>query len=472
MNRLLKAQFSHASKNRGSGETTFCKYNPRECMQTAVEGYDYCLRHILEDKTAPFKQCTYVTKSGRRCPIAALKQERKDGYCIEHAKKATLGRQRMNRKKKPRESADVLLEELANSNSGLSEIVSGEHRRGKSHGDSVAGRALEYASSSDSDTETLVGQVFRDDGDSDADSVDSDQEDMLKYAGVYTTEEVAQILRDKLIRLQALYLDQFKRLRHVLLSKRREYLHSYRKERETMGSVKLYKKDSGQRLKYDKLCAMKRYHKKFGKESLLQQQCTERRIKATDGGHREARVFSRCEFCDEGIQCPSKVVPLSKFCQKHILHDPAQVLYRPCPFADSQCGRPVPSLFNSDFCSLHQRIEPLQAADSAPKLEPQEQELDVTDIKAEPSVPATKSEPSETQTAADSQLYPDRQSLESSSSLQLMDLTQDYDDDDVSMHIIKVDDDGVPEEEQEAVLSPANHGQLFEQLGEEEDMAR
>ena len=40
--------------------------------------------------------------------------------------------------------------------------------------------SLEYASSSDSDTETLVGQVFRDDGDSDADSVDSDQEDMLK----------------------------------------------------------------------------------------------------------------------------------------------------------------------------------------------------------------------------------------------------------------------------------------------------
>lgn len=40
----------------------------------------------------------------------------------------------------------------------------------------------EYASSSDSDAETpVVDQAWRGDGDSDAESVDSEQEDLLKY---------------------------------------------------------------------------------------------------------------------------------------------------------------------------------------------------------------------------------------------------------------------------------------------------
>ncbi|XP_005107541.1 KAT8 regulatory NSL complex subunit 2 isoform X2 [Aplysia californica] len=387
MNRSLKTQLVNAVKLRSSQEGAFCKYSHRECMQNCIEGYDYCLRHILEDKTAPFKQCAFITKSGRRCPIAALKQERKDGFCMEHGKKSLITRQRLNRKRRPRETADGLLEELANSNSGLADFMNSDHRRGKAHSDSLA----EYASSSDSDTEpTLVEQAWRDDGDSDAESIDSDQEDMLKYAGVYTTEEVAQILRDKLIRLQALYIDQFKRLRHILLNKRRQYLQAYKVERESLGSLKLYKKDPLQRLKYDKLCAMKRYHKKFGKDALLQKQSTERRMKATEGLNYQPISFPKCVFVDDGVRCCARVIPLSKFCQKHILHDPGQVLYRPCPFADSQCGRPVPILFNTGFCSLHQRIGTFKVPEPCPL----EVKLPDLDVKLEPAVAESPTLPS------------------------------------------------------------------------------
>ena len=57
-----------------------------------------------------------------------------------------------------------------------------------------------------------------------------------RHAGVYTAEEVALITREKLIRLQSLYIDQFKRLQHLLKEKKRRYLHSRKVEHETLGT--------------------------------------------------------------------------------------------------------------------------------------------------------------------------------------------------------------------------------------------
>lgn len=60
---------------------------------------------------------------------------------------------------------------------------------------------------------------------------------LYRHAGVYTAEEVALIMRDKLIRLQSLYIDQFKRLQHVMKEKRRKYLQTSKQEREALGTV-------------------------------------------------------------------------------------------------------------------------------------------------------------------------------------------------------------------------------------------
>lgn len=57
----------------------------------------------------------------------------------------------------------------------------------------------------------------------------------LRHAGVYTAEEVALITREKLIRLQSLYIDQFKRLQHLLKEKKRRYLHNRKMEHESIG---------------------------------------------------------------------------------------------------------------------------------------------------------------------------------------------------------------------------------------------
>ena len=54
---------------------------------------------------------------------------------------------------------------------------------------------------------------------------------------MYSQEEAALLLRDKLIRLQSLYIEQFKRLQHVLKEKRRKFLHTYKQEREMLGET-------------------------------------------------------------------------------------------------------------------------------------------------------------------------------------------------------------------------------------------
>ena len=70
------------------------------CSREKFAGHDYCLRHILEDRSAPFKQCgfTFTKTQGpnnppRRCPRPAPKADRKDGYCVEHSRKALMARQ-------------------------------------------------------------------------------------------------------------------------------------------------------------------------------------------------------------------------------------------------------------------------------------------------------------------------------------------------------------------------------------------
>ncbi|KAK3584411.1 hypothetical protein CHS0354_023253 [Potamilus streckersoni] len=371
MSRGSKAQLLR--KPRQPIEGLFCSYSHRTCMQNRLEGYEFCLKHILEDKNAPFKQCSYTSsKNGKRCTNAAPKSDKKDGYCIEHSKKALLLRQRASRKRRPRETAELLLEEL-DQYSEIRQLQEGiptnllserllatpggeptNNKRPKPRNENPASKALEYASSSDSDEEPLlVDQAWRGDGDSDAESIDSELEDPLKHAGVYTAEEVALIMRDKLIRLQSLYIDQFKRLQHVLREKRRKYLKTYKQEMETLGGIGAYKKDHEQRENYCKLEAMKRYHKRYGKEALLHRQSKQRRIAASEGPNYKPTPYSKCIHTEDKAKCSARAVPLSKYCKDHILNDPHQVLYRSCNFGVGACRRPVASIEGTAICPLH-----------------------------------------------------------------------------------------------------------------------
>ena len=102
----LKAELEIELKNKKQ-----CTYKPYECTQLTLDGFNYCLKHILQDKAAPYKQCSYIYASnGKRCQLAAPKIEKKDcGYCNEHAVRATLAKNRQNSRYPPPQTAEVLL---------------------------------------------------------------------------------------------------------------------------------------------------------------------------------------------------------------------------------------------------------------------------------------------------------------------------------------------------------------------------
>ncbi len=72
---------SGRSRQQLRSEESFCAYTHRCCMQPRVDGFEFCLSHILEDKNSPYKQCNYVSnKTGKRCTNAAPKSDRREGY--------------------------------------------------------------------------------------------------------------------------------------------------------------------------------------------------------------------------------------------------------------------------------------------------------------------------------------------------------------------------------------------------------
>ncbi|XP_021403968.3 KAT8 regulatory NSL complex subunit 2 [Lonchura striata] len=345
-------------------EPLACAFAPRPCSQPRLEGQEFCIKHILEDRNAPFKQCSYVsTKNGKRCPNAAPKPEKKDGtsFCAEHARRNALALQAQVKKSNPGPVGETLLCQLSSYARAELGSQSAESSR------SEASRILDEDSWSDCEQDPVtVEQTWRGDPDSEADSIDSDQEDPLKHAGVYTAEEVALIMREKLIRLQSLYIDQFKRLQHLLKEKKRRFLHSRKGEHEAIGSSLLTGPEglmAKERENLKRLKCLRRYRQRYGVEALLHRQLRERRVLATDGAAQQAhttRSSQRCLAFVDDVRCSNPSLPMTRHCLTHICQDTNQTLFKPCQGSEEvPCNKPVPvSLSEEPCCPLHLRLPP------------------------------------------------------------------------------------------------------------------
>lgn len=343
-------------------EPQTCSYTQRPCSQPRLEGLEFCIKHVLEDKNAPYRQCSYMSnKNGKRCPNAAPKPEKKEAvsFCAEHARRNALVQQAQMRKASASgPSPEVLLSQL----SGYSRPEPGAHSQ---EGHSEASRILDDESWSEEEQDPVVlDQTWRGDPDSEAESLDSDHEDPLKHAGVYTAEEVALITREKLIRLQSLYIDQFKRLQHLLKEKKRRYLHSRKIEHETIGSSLLTGPEGlsmKERENLKKLKALRRYRRRYGVEALLHRQLRERRQAITEGGPTQAmRLGQRCISFVEGTRCSNQCLPMTRHCVSHIYQDSSQVLFKLCPgLKDVPCDRAVHMGQSEEpRCPLHLSLPP------------------------------------------------------------------------------------------------------------------
>ena len=72
---------------------------------------------------------------------------------------------------------------------------------------------------------------------SDAESTDSEDENLLNHAGVWTVEECIRILKEKLERIRYLYALQYKRLNYCLKEERRKMLAEYDMDPVTLSKV-------------------------------------------------------------------------------------------------------------------------------------------------------------------------------------------------------------------------------------------
>ncbi|XP_055311207.1 KAT8 regulatory NSL complex subunit 2 [Sitodiplosis mosellana] len=385
-----------------ANKTKACSNIAYECSLPRIDGYEYCIRHILQDPTAPYLMCTFLLTNGKRCLQPAPKYDpKKDvltSYCFEHSRQAQLTKTRTSIGKfKPIDTNDTILNELTHhlnlsKAKNLVNNVSPNNIAVRSPYDgndadqrdekpvvdpfvdvnaaaiNTNGRKiLDYASDSSSDLETpTLNNTWRgqDLDNSDNESVDSQNEDFLKHAEVYTTELVTKITTEKLMRLRALYIDQLYRLKHVLREKRRNYLHSLRNERETLCSIHDQAKDTiSERKMYEKLKALNKYQKRNGVEAILYKKFLEKRQKSRDGvlpAPSKPSFHARCIFTEGGVKCGDRIIPLSKFCRKHILEDKKQVLFRACNIekAGVKCKEPVPGIFEDTTCTLHIQLPP------------------------------------------------------------------------------------------------------------------
>ncbi|TNM86571.1 hypothetical protein fugu_006801 [Takifugu bimaculatus] len=347
-------------------EPQTCAFAQRPCSLPRLDGLEFCIKHILEDKTAPFKQCNYVsTKNGKRCPNASPKGDRKDGvtFCAEHARRNAMALRAQMRKQLCSPSPETLLSQLSGYSRPEALALDGGH--------SESTRALEEDSLSEEEQgPLLLDQTWRGDPESEADSIDSDHEDPLKHAGVYTAEEVALITREKLIRLQSLYIDQFKRLQHLLKEKKRRYLHSRKVEHESLGSSLLTGPEGlsmKERENLKKLKALRRYRRRYGAEALLHRQLRSRRQAVTEGAAQVRRhqphsrtASEKCSSLVEGGRCTNPCLPLARHCLSHIYQDGSQVLFKACPGTQGvPCKRTVHMGQSEDpRCPIHLILPP------------------------------------------------------------------------------------------------------------------
>lgn len=112
--------------------------------------------------------------------------------------------------------------------------------------------------------------------------------------------------------------------------------------------------------KIHKLKSLERYQKMtVGQEAVVFKSAMDRKIRATSLLSNKGKSHPpHCTFLEMGIKCTGKIIPKSKFCRKHILKDPKQILFRACGILhnDKNCQDPIINFDTKSTCILHEKL--------------------------------------------------------------------------------------------------------------------
>lgn len=411
----------------------YCANPTYECSLMRIEGYDYCIRHILRDPRSNYRQCSHVYSNGRKCINAVPKYDNKKEQilttlCFEHNRQTQLQKTHLNvgRIRSRVETNETLLHSLSSHinvedikpeipktepdddeidvvSPHVTPFVTQDHRNSIGHvveSSRKRRRILDYASDSSSNDEdppclrnTAQDIEFYE---SDYESIDSEDDDPLKHAGVYTRAEAVRIAETKLIKLQGLYREQISHLQHILKQRRRKYLHEIRRERELYCSIHDQLKETPHERKlYEQLKALNSYHRRQGMEAVLYKKLKEKRARDTLYASKSSNP--KCVFTEGGVKCGERTLPCCKHCRKHILEDKRQVLFRACGVERSGvvCQEPVASILEDSSCVLHLTVAPAKRQYIQKKCESETEEDETVSAGVGTIIKTEKEDPSD-----------------------------------------------------------------------------
>ncbi|XP_050539685.1 KAT8 regulatory NSL complex subunit 2 [Daktulosphaira vitifoliae] len=178
-------------------------------------------------------------------------------------------------------------------------------------------------------------------------------------------KEAVRRVRNKFIKLQLLYAQEYRYLLFKYRVKRREYLLNKKRDLETYGLLGKSKWSNEEEYsKLRKLKLLEHYQKmSIGQEAVVFKTAMDRKIRATALlGNKGKAYHPHCSFVEMGIKCTGKMLPKSKFCRKHILKDPKQVLFRACGIlqSDNKCQEPIVDFDGKLTCVLHEKLPMLR----------------------------------------------------------------------------------------------------------------
>lgn len=173
---------------------------------------------------------------------------------------------------------------------------------------------------------------------SDVDSIDDVYDDPFRHCDVFQADEAVVILRDKMIKLQSLYIGQLKRLQHLYVHGKKTYL---RDKSLNCNNTEMITNSRH-------LNALSKYHRRNGLETVMQQRNRLKRMQS--GSFRTIHPNEICNYSDDSHKCDKIVLPLTKYCLSHILCDEEQKLYKSCNYGGLCCQ---PILAFDSFCNIH-----------------------------------------------------------------------------------------------------------------------
>jgi len=327
-----------------------CCRSITECGTKTLKGFEYCHKHILEDKTSPFRRCSFISKSDyRRCRNPTPVVDDKRSYCMQHDKegKRDISKNKGKKKRRPVSPHDKSDKKRP---STLPVSASANEKRMSSSDEDEFDFITDTVEVHKTECAWLGNQA------SDAESTDSEDENPLNHAGVWTLEECIQILKGKMIRLQHLYTMQYKRLNHGLREERRKMLKDYDMDAGTLSKVGFEGCPVESFEKFAEGVQLFNYQKLTGPELVAEKLWKERRVKEVSLRARK-NDLPRCSFVIDGQRCQNKMLPSSKFCYNHVTQDGDQHLFCACSFKyenGTRCSEPATTF--TSFCHLHPQL--------------------------------------------------------------------------------------------------------------------